>query len=203
MSTATKTSPLKLQLPKVLLDWDDKLIAALATPVPEIWPEGEKFQPARCPEAVAEVLIRTVMHERLMTASIAYVFRPEIVQGGRQKAGVASRAGGKLAYFTGHDFVIEFSHSVWDTLTPEQRIALVDHELAHCERDEETGAWTMRDHDVEEFADIVVRWGLWTQNLRGFGTAIKHAQLDLFAGVLGSGRLTATVVADNHEEDDR
>jgi hypothetical protein len=181
MTTATLDKQ-TLRLPKSIADLERKLSQALNTPVRAIWPEGEKFQPADCPEAVARVLIQSRLHERLTGASIAFVFREEITQNGRAKGGVAAKTGGKLAYFTGHDFIIEFSHSVWLNLTPEQRIALVDHELAHCERDEETGAWTMRDHDVEEFSDIVARWGLWTPSLRGFGTAIEHAQIDLFAG---------------------
>lgn len=181
-----------LRLPDAIADLDLKLAKALNTPVPEIWPEAEKFLPANCPEAVAKVLIQSPLHNRLVNASVAYVFREEITQSGRVKGGVASKASGKLAYFTGHDFVIEFNHTVWLHLTPEQRIALVDHELAHCERDEETGAWTMRDHDVEEFSDIVGRWGLWTPDLRGFGAAIKHAQLDLFAGLVAPKGTTVT-----------
>lgn len=193
MTTAAASA---LRLPDAIADLDLKLAKALTTPVPEIWPEGEKFLPANCPEAVATVLIQSRLHSRLVNASMAYVFREEITQSGRVKGGVASKASGKLAYFTGHDFVIEFSHTVWLRLTHEQRIALVDHELAHCERDSESEAWIMRDHDVEEFSDIVGRWGLWTPNLQGFGRAIAHAQIDLFAGVTGVGN-------QEEEEDDR
>lgn len=178
---ATAAPPLKL--PTKLADLDLKFGKALNTPVREIWPEGEKFAPADCPAAIAHVFIRSsALHARLANAKVAYLFRPSIVKGGKEKGGVASRASTKVAYLTGFDFVIEFSHEVWLKLTPEQRLALVDHQLAHCERDPNTGAWTMRDHDVEEFSDVVHRWGLWTMPLRGFGVAIEKAQIDLFEG---------------------
>jgi hypothetical protein len=182
----TAATPAALKLPTTLSDLDLKFAKALSTFVPAIWPEGEdgkpeKFLQAEAAASIAHVFIRSCpLHARLSNAKIAYLFRQAIVKGGKEKGGVASRASSKVAYLTGFDFVIEFSHDIWLKLTPEQRLALVDHELAHCERDPETGAWTMRDHDVEEFSDVVNRWGLWTLPLRGFGRALETAQIDLF-----------------------
>ncbi len=173
-----------LKLPDVIADLDLKFGKALHVPVRELWPEGEKYLPAEQPEAIARLLVQSDLHMRLSTASICYLFRPEIVVHGRQKGGVASKAGGKLAFLTGHDFTIDISHTVWLRLTGEQKIALLDHELAHCDRDPESGAWTMRAHDVEEFSEIVGRWGLWTPQLKGFGMAIESAQIELFVPAL-------------------
>jgi hypothetical protein len=75
--------------------------------------------------------------------------------------------------------VLVFNWQAWAQLTPPQRIALVDHELAHCEQTD--AGWTMAGHDVEEFRSIVGRWGLWTPDLREFHTTASHAQTDLFA----------------------
>jgi hypothetical protein len=177
----TAVADTRLKLPTKLADLDLKLLKALNTPVVHTWPEEEKFLDAACPEAVAKVMIHSSdLHARLASAKIAHLFRPEIVTAGRAKGGVASKVGGRVAYLTDLTFIIEYSHKVWLQLTPEQRIALVDHGLAHCERDPETGAWTLRDHDVEEFSEIVGRWGLWTPSLRGFGMAIDSAQTELF-----------------------
>lgn len=174
MTTATATS---LHLPALLADLDLKLGKALNTPVRQVWPEPDKFMPAECPEAIAKVLIHSSkLHARLSSAKIAYLFRETL----ERKAAVASKAGGKLAFLADVDFTVEFSHATWLKLTPEQRIALVDHELTHCDRDMETGAWMMRRHDVEEFSEVIGRWGLWNAPLRGFGVAVESAQLEIF-----------------------
>jgi hypothetical protein len=182
------TTATTLKLPASIKDLDLKFAKALNVPVPKLWPKNdedkdEKFLGAEQPAAIAHVFTHsTELHQRLFRARIAYLFRPSIEKGGRERGGVASKASAKLEYLTDFDFLIEFNHGVWLKLTPEQRLALVDHELAHCERDPETGAWTMREHDVEEFSDVVARWGLWTMPLRGFGYAIERAQIDLFDG---------------------
>lgn len=93
--------------------------------------------------------------------------------------GKAAKGAGVLKHLTGYDFVITFNWQAWSKLTPPQRIALVDHELAHCGRDLEKG-WVMIAHDVEEFRSIVERWGLWTPDLRDFHMASQNAQADLF-----------------------
>lgn len=142
------------------------------------WPEGEAFTRAEQPKALAKLLIR-VYHQELRTARIGYLFRERITK----KLGVATRAGGKLEFLTDFDFVIEFNYEEWLTLTPEQRIALVDHELCHCTEDSEKGSWASREHDVEEFGAIVRRWGLWRPSLSDFGRDVRRAmdQGELFA----------------------
>lgn len=177
--TATTTNP-KLKLPTLLLDLDLKFGKALNAPVLMIWPEGEKFMKAEQPEEIAKVLVRTELHERLVSAKIAYLFRPEIASRGEQKLTVSGKAGGQLAYLTGFDFTMQFNHKLWLRLTPEQRLACVDHALSACERDPETGAYSVRLPDVSEFSGVVQRWGLWTPPLRGFGIAVESAQLEIF-----------------------
>lgn len=80
--TATQTSS-KLKLPTVLADLDLKLGKALNAPLREIFPSDEKFQKAEQPEEIAKVLIRTELHERLVSAKIAYRLR--IPLAGRQR----------------------------------------------------------------------------------------------------------------------
>ena len=57
----------------------------------------------------------------------------------------------------------------------------IDHELCHAAgRDPETQAWTLRTHDVEEFEDIVKRWGTkWRFDLERFAVACTQMPLNL------------------------
>ena len=198
--TATPTT---LKLPPELADLDLKLSKALNTVVLKIWPEDKTFVPADSPHAIAKVLIHSShLHARLSSARIAYVFKESLTKGGEPKAGIASKASAKLEYFAGLDFIIEFSHDVWAKIMPEQRIALVDHELSHCDRDPETGAWQMRRHDIEEFSDVVSRWGAWTIDLRGFTKAIRESQIDLFDGQPELPGVPPRLSVDLEEEDD-
>jgi len=112
----------KLKLPTMLADLNLKFGKALNAPVLLIWPEGEKFMKAEQPEEIAKVLIRTELHERLVSAKIAYLFRPEIASRGEQKLTVSGKAGGQLAFLTGFDFTVQFNHKLWLRLTPEQRL---------------------------------------------------------------------------------
>ncbi len=58
-----------------------------------------------------------------------------------------------------YDFLIIVAMEEWDSETPEQREALIDHELCHCGVGE-NGA-EIRHHDLEEFAAIIQRHGFW------------------------------------------
>lgn len=155
---------------------------ALRAPIPAEWPKDESYLEARPPAELADVLMRAGLHEHLVNAKIAYVWRKDQRSAGRVRLGKASKASSKIQFLTGYDFIIEFNWTAWrDVLRrDEQRVAIVDHELCHCARDDETGKWTIRHHDVEEFGEIVRRWGLWKEDLRIFGMEVS--QLDLFSG---------------------
>ena len=76
----------------------------------------------------------------------------------------------------GYDFLILLDSNEWATLNAKQRTALVDHELMHCWVDAE-GAFKLRAHDVEEFADIIARHGLWKSDVQTFGEVIRQMRL--------------------------
>lgn len=70
------------------------------------------------------------------------------------------------------------------------RRALVDHELSHlaerldgdCEPVVDwhgNKCWRIRKHDVEEFAGVVARHGLWTRRLQALGRTVADAQMQL------------------------
>jgi len=79
------------------------------------------------------------------------------------------------------DFVILLNHEAWNKggLNETQRVALIDHELCHCEitydsdgepKHDEQGriVCRIRKHDIEEFVDVVNRHGLYTRDLAAF-----------------------------------
>lgn len=135
-------------------------------------------------------------HEHLQGAEIAYVFRDEEIRTGSKVEWasahlaarlVSSRHWGRMLRWsikqlTGidPDFVMLIDRNIWDGLSPEQKLALVDHELCHMAQSEDadglprfnqvTGEpiWCIRPHDVEEFDEIVRRHGLWKEDLVSF-----------------------------------
>lgn len=68
------------------------------------------------------------------------------------------------------DFLIVVNEDIWEKITEDQRIALIDHELCHCRRgdDDKHGnpKWEMVGHDVEEFYSVIRRYGVWSEELR-------------------------------------
>ncbi len=66
-------------------------------------------------------------------------------------------------------FVIEVAEDTWALLDDRQRVALLDHELCHCTLDTDTDGppkMAMRDHDFEEFVEIMARHGAWEETRR-------------------------------------
>lgn len=100
-----------------------------------------------------------------------------------------------------YDWVIILNRDAFGTFTPAQRKALVDHELCHCrpactkdgtqKRDAQDKAlWRVRKHDVEEFAEVVQRHGLWKSDLEAFyQAAVSNAKAPLLdAAPKGKGK---------------
>jgi hypothetical protein len=113
----------------------------------------------------------------------------------RAQAQLRSWFGGAL------DFLLTF-YAPFATFAPDPAFcALVEHELYHCgqAKDEfgqpkfikDTGipVFTMRGHDIEEFAGIVRRYGPVTPEIAAMldaGAEIPNADLDLIRGACGS-----------------
>jgi hypothetical protein len=148
-------------------------------------------------EKVAEKIVKE-FHPHLHGVRIDYVFvsktdkegMPQpILSKGKHVHGKAKKISGLNAYLaskyeTPDDeefFVIEISHYSWSYFSPDQRVALVDHELTHCALGAETGTPEIRSHDVEEFTEIVKRRGLWEPDLEQFAQ-VAAKKLPLFEG---------------------
>jgi hypothetical protein len=128
-------------------------------------------------------------HEELRDARIALAWctswKPDA--DGRMKLGMCKRASDLDRELTPYDFIILLNQPFWlsDQVTFLQRQALLDHELCHAavkvdgtgepvvdERDRVV--YRTRKHDVEEFREIVDRWGVWKEDLESFAQALAR-----------------------------
>lgn len=139
-------------------------------------------------------------HQHLMDVRIEYLFRDDIPKSrGKIEWGSARKVSGLSAFFAAVPresdslnykladetidcneafFVITISFPIWQQLEEKQRRALVDHELSHCFVNEDDDL-VLLGHDIEGFAAVVKRHGLWHQDLELFME--KSGQMALFA----------------------
>lgn len=170
---------LAMHLPEDLRRHTSELGPALATPILANWDPDEKYHDAKPCEEIGRVLVdRLEAHAEIKNASIAYIFREKMKTRDREVWGKASKADGRLSFFNGFDFVIEINWQVWKRLSDLQRVALIDHELSHCTREQDDNGkyhFCLASHDLEEFGGVVERWGLWRQDLMVFAGKVAHA----------------------------
>jgi hypothetical protein len=188
-------APKSLRLPDALRSYHDELLKACATPFPPVWDDDATYVKAEQPAAIAKVLTRA-LHIELQNAQLAVVFRKAIKTHDKSIGAKASKIGGKLNYFTELDLLIEVNHEVWQNMTAERRIALIDHELTHFARAESGtgGSYEMVEHDIEEFGSIVRRWGFWSTDVERFASSIEKArQLDIFSAPIEKASTPSTV----------
>jgi predicted metallopeptidase len=149
------------------------------------------YSPAPEVQEIAQKLITTVdEHHMLGVVNIVYVWREKAQKSkGRTTLATARLVTGLNAYLANFAagetlealndsfFVIEVAADTWEQLRPEQRIALVDHELCHCkvahDENDQLQLGT-RGHDVEEFAAIIDRHGLWKPDVAQFASRIAE-----------------------------
>ena len=79
------------------------------------------------------------------------------------------------------DILITISEDQWIRAEAEQRKAIIDHELCHI-INKDVG-WGIRAHDVEEFAVIIDRYGLWNGDLWSASVVLKKATQMVFPSV--------------------
>lgn len=135
-------------------------------------------EPELCPKEVVELAeeIRDENHPELEGARIAYVFIPKgPISGGKKRFGSAHKQSAVAHLLNGYDFVVRLSKDVWEKMNNDERLAALDHELCHCApKLDENGTfvgWQIRKHDVEEFAEIIERHGLWKRDVQDFARA--------------------------------
>lgn len=121
-------------------------------------------------------------HPHLEEAKILILFREEATKyRGKVRLGKASKMTAQEKAIAGehYDFKIRLAYDYWSMRSHEWRRALLDHELCHCSGSPSDG-WEMRTHDLEEFAEVVERHGLWDDDVEHFFQ--RTNQLNLFEG---------------------
>jgi predicted metallopeptidase len=149
------------------------------------------YRPAPEVKEIAEDLIQKY-HQHLLDFSVKleYVFVDKTPKSkGREVWGTCRKVSSLNAFLAnaqeGTDpfFVIVISEPIWDILPPSSKVALVDHELCHAwaeasQKEETDGSedvvkLSIRPHDLEEFACIVRRHGLWREDVEAFVKAAE------------------------------
>jgi predicted metallopeptidase len=140
----------------------------------------EKIEYWKADEVVEEIgkALISQFHTHLATAKVCYLFRTKAkTNGSKVILGTASRMSDKLKALADFDFIIEIGYDEWRNLNITQKQALIDHELCHCggEEDPQTGAmkWKILPHDLEEFREIVGRYGFWKTDIKDFVQSVR------------------------------
>ncbi|MDI6770117.1 MAG: putative metallopeptidase [Anaerolineales bacterium] len=115
-------------------------------------------------------------HPHLKKARILFVFRSEAAKSnGRRIFGHAAKVSPQMRILLDDaDFIIWISEHDWEANSAAWREALIDHVLCHCLYFQ--GECSIRPHDVEEFAEIVERHGLWNTELLMVNEAIQRME---------------------------
>ena len=148
----------------------------------------------KAPDHVLEIVRRLIdlYHEPLKEARIGVIMRSEAPRsGGRITYGKAEKVSPKAQVHVPYDFIIWLAKDQYQLLAPLQREALIDHELCHCEWDMDTGA-SIRPHDIEEFTEILQRYGYWWPHAEEFAAVAQQAELfERTPGAGGQGAVIA------------
>jgi hypothetical protein len=150
-----------------------------------------KYSSASEVRRLAQPLIRK-HHEHLLryAVRVEFIFRDDVPsKAGREVWGTARKVSSLNAFLANvdqHDdideqnepfFVIVISSPIWNGLNPEQREALIDHELMHCwaEEDEEGNTkLSIVGHDFEGFQKEIDRHGLWRPDARQMALTMEQ-----------------------------
>ena len=124
--------------------------------LPDYW-EAEEA------EKIGKKLIKENHTPRLASAGIIYLFKKKMKHLGTatkrtQKDLLVNEILGVEC-----DFIITINWPSWIVMEDHQKSALIDHELTHCTYTDRKGELVpaLREHDLEEFREIVDRHGLW------------------------------------------
>lgn len=141
-----------------------------------------EFEDIRVGEAAIMVLFRTEEKIKNQEMILGEMCLP------RWQGNLASLASWLLVKACGGampDFIMILDAAFWERASPEQREALVHHELKHCHHardkegelrftDEGLPVWAIIGHDVEEFYDTVRRFGDWAGDVTPLVDALKN-----------------------------
>jgi len=150
-----------------------------------------QFDKSKEAESISRDLI-SKYHTSLINSKIAYLFKNKpILKGGKVVIATAEKCSVKSNALVKYDdedtdafdFIITISYPAWNRLNDKQRIAIIDHELEHCliTEDENTGdkKISIVSHDVEEFASIIRRHGLYKEDLQKIKNVMDACEIEV------------------------
>lgn len=126
------------------------------------------------PEIYENYVVKIINNHRndLSNAKIVTMFRRgKWYKKNMETWGSAKKVSPEMRVLTGPaDFLIIVNAEIWKGLSEAERLALVDHELLHCVRedDDKNGnpRYGLRNHDFEGFYAEVRRHGIWSPGLK-------------------------------------
>ena len=134
--------------------------------------------------------VRMLHHGDIKEARIALAWRlrTKADKDGHIILGKCIKVSDLYREYADYDFIITLNKEFWEdpAVTKAQRVALVDHECCHASPtyNGETGEhevdergrylFRTRDHDVQEFYEIVQRNGLWKRDLQIFAQVLQE-----------------------------
>lgn len=129
--------------------------------LPSFW-EAEEV------EGMAKGVIKEHHQQRIGQAPITYIFSRKMKDAGKAHARGPKDRIIYEALGVECDFVITLNWQTWVVLSDEQKEALLDHELTHLHYKDVKGELvpTIREHDLEEFVEIIERRGLWNARVK-------------------------------------
>lgn len=143
-------------------------------------------------EKIADRLIEMFKPE-LEGFEIRYIFCNENPKkDGRECIGLARKVTGLYAHLAGCDdgfFVLETGQPAYLSLTPNQKIAFIHHELCHFGISD-LGGLAIIPHDIEEFTVVAAIHGAYFDRLQLFADAVDAGNSD----VSGRAELIKTIL---------
>lgn len=137
-------------------------------------------------------------HRHLQGIRMEFLFRSEASRsGGKLRLGQARKITGLNALLAtpdiAHDpeassegcefFTIEIAADTWELMGEKAKIGIVDHELSHCVVDidaDGNAILSMRKHDLEEFAAVLRRNGLYRPDVTAFIQAVGPEEVSIW-----------------------
>jgi hypothetical protein len=147
------------------------------------------YTPAPEVEALLMQIIRA-HHPDIKTARFYCLFRdvPKFSKGKLVFASVKKFPPELTPSAGEHDFLLTVDEKAWSEASPERRAYVLDHEASHCQQSKvieshpETGEavrceFNLTGHDVEDFAAVIGRHGLQTEELENMAAACQQMPL--------------------------
>ncbi len=137
------------------------------------------------PESILTMAARLIddHHGHLAEAKIAYLMRSGSWQkkGNPVDADVQVISGANRFMMNETVFRVVINAKVWERVDEKTRMYILDKQLSRCEKNSTAAGdvrWSLRDYQIKEFASLIKRHGLVTDDLKRLDQALKQTELE-------------------------